>query len=323
MELRKPIKTRRDFPSSDGINTVAGWLYEPAEGPVRGVVQISHGMCEYIGRYDELAAWLCSKGYAVCGNDHLGHGATSDGEAGVNGYMGEKDGWIHMVKDLRRMTILAKSWKPGVPVILLGHSMGSFLARAYASQWGDEIDGLVICGTGGPNPAVDAGLALTELIARTKGPTYRSEKVKKIAFGGYLKKIKDPRTPNDWLTRDEAIVDAYCQDPKCTYLFTVSGFHDLMTVIKRVSGQNWADKLPRQLPVWVVSGEEDPVGDWGSGVKKVHSWLVKAGMQDLRLSLYPGMRHEVFNEVGREAVFEDLLNWLDHVTGHNEIGGEI
>lgn len=311
MEPKKLIKSRRDFPSSDQKNTVAGWFYEPCQTPVKAIVQLSHGMCEYIGRYDELADWLCRHGYAVCGNDHLGHGATSDGQNGVDGYMGPKNGWRYVLEDLHQMTALAKQWKPGVPVVLLGHSMGSFYARAYAARWGSELAGLVLCGTAGKNPAAAAGLAITHLLAKMRGPTYRSSLVNRLAFGAYLKRIEKPRTPYDWISRDQEVVARYAKDPKCTFVFTVSGFHDLMNVLQQVSGEDWAQKLPKQLPVFLLAGDADPVGDYGKGVKAVYHWLLRAKLQNLTLKLYPGARHELFNETCRKQVFRDVTDWLE------------
>lgn len=297
------------FDSADGHTKVAAYLYTDAARPPRAVVQLSHGMCEYIGRYDDFAAYLCAQGYAVCGNDHLGHGATADG--GTVGYFADHGGAALVLEDLHSMNRIAHEQFPGLPVVLFGHSMGSFFARWYAARWPDTIDGLVICGTGGPNPLGGIGLALTRFLARRKGPKYRSKLINELAFGNYLRKIPNAKTPYDWISRDEEIVQAYAADRKCTFVFTVSAFHDLMTALKQVSSQRWADALPKQLPVLVISGEMDPVGDYGKGVRTVHHWLQQAGVKDLSMTLYPGARHELINETCRGTVYEDLRRWLD------------
>lgn len=307
----KITKQQCDFASANGKDTVIGYFYEDTTVEPKAVIQLSHGMCEYIGRYDDFAEYLCHNGYAVCGNDHLGHGATSDGSSGVDGYFGEKDGHEHILRDLRTMNEKAHKRFPHLPVILLGHSMGSFYARAYAARWPGTIDGLIISGTGGPNPLGGVGLLLTDIIGAIKGKQYRSAFVNKMAFGTYLKKIEVPATGYDWITRDKDIVSAYAADPKCTFVFTVGGFHELMTILKKVSSPQWAEKLDKKTPVLMISGDMDPVGDYGDGVKKVHGWLQQAGIQDLTLHLYPGARHEVLNETNRAEVYADVLAWLE------------
>lgn len=306
-------KKRLDFLSADGKNTVAAYWYHDEQVKPKAVLQISHGMCEYIARYDDFAEYLCWQGYAVFGNDHLGHGATSDGENGIDGYFGEKDGREYVLADLRTMNNIAHEKYPDLPVILFGHSMGSFYARAYAARWGESISGLVICGTGGPNPLAAVGLTLTTLIGKLKGQTYRSKLVNQMAFGAYLKQVPNAKTPYDWISRDEEIVGVYAADAKCTFVFTVSAFHELMAVLKSVSSLDWAKSLPRNLPVLVVAGDADPVGDYGKGVQTVHAWLKEAGIQNLSLKLYPGMRHEILNEIGRKEVYADIKDWLDKI----------
>lgn len=301
------------FDSADGRTKVAGYLYTDEVQTPRAVVQISHGMCEYIGRYDDFAAFLCAQGYAVCGNDHLGHGTTADG--GTVGYFADRGGAELVLEDLHSMNRIAHENFPGLPVILFGHSMGSFFARWYASRWPDTIDGLVICGTGGPNPLGGVGLVLTSLLTRLRGAKHRSKLINELAFGSYLRRFPDAKTPYDWISRDEEIVRTYAADRKCTFIFTVSGFHDLMTALKAVSSQQWANALPKQLPVLVISGDMDPVGDYGKGVRIVHGWLKKAGLKDLSMILYPGARHELVNETCRAQVYDDLRCWLDQRYG--------
>lgn len=306
-------KTRLDFTSADGKNTIAAYWYQDEAVPVKGIVQISHGMCEYIGRYDAFAAYLCSNGYAVFGNDHLGHGATSDGENGIDGYFGEKNGREYVLADLHTMNQIAHEKYPHLPLVLLGHSMGSFYARAYAAHWADTISGLIICGTGGANPAAGVGLALTSIIGALRGKTYRSALVNHMAFGAYLKRIEKPNTPYDWICRNEQIVSRYAKDPKCTFVFTVSAFHELMAILKSVSGKSWAASLPKELPIYLIAGEADPVGDYGKGVRQVYDLLRQEEIKSLSISMYPDMRHEILNEIGKEQVYDDVKNWLDQI----------
>ena len=300
------------FKSSDGQTMVAAYFYEDDTTPPKAVVQISHGMCEYIGRYDGFAAYLCSRGFAVCGNDHLGHGATSTQE--TDGFFGPTGSRRFVLEDLHEMNRLAHEQYPGLPVVLLGHSMGSFFAREYAARWPGTINALLISGTGGPNPVGGVGLALTSLLGALRGHTYRSKFINNLAFGAYLKRIPEPNTPYDWITRDEEIVAKYAADPKCTFIFTVGGFHELMSILKEVSSPAWAAKLDKQMPVLLASGAMDPVGEYGEGVKKVYSWLQQAGLQHAELRLYPDARHELINEINRADLWKDLADWMQQQT---------
>lgn len=299
------------FESSNGKDTVAGYIYsDPAVTP-KCILQISHGMCEYIGRYDDFAGYMVRAGYLVCGNDHLGHGATSDGADAMDGYFHEKDGGTYVLRDLHRMNSLVCKQYPGLPVILLGHSMGSFFARRYAAQYPETICALVLSGTGGPNPLGKVGLVLTSLLAKVKGPRYRSNFINNLAFGQYLKRVENPNTPYDWISRDTDIVDAYSKDKKCTFVFTVSAFHELMAALDAVSSPKWAEKLDKKMPVALFSGDMDPVGDYGKGVETVYRMLLGAGVEDVSLKLYSGARHEVLNETNRGEVYEDIRAWCD------------
>ncbi len=220
------------FESSNPGNTVAGYYYTCPEQAPRAILQISHGMCEYIGRYDDFAGYMAQNGYVVCGNDHLGHGVTSSGANGTDGFFAEKDGCGHVLRDLNRMNGLAREAYPGLPLILLGHSMGSFFARAYAVRYPDTLDALVLSGTGGPNPMAGVGAVLTKWIGKLKGAKHRSQFLNNMAFGQYLKRVENPATPYDWISRDAQIVAKYAADEKCTFIFTASAFHDLMTILQ-------------------------------------------------------------------------------------------
>lgn len=309
--MQEVRKSDISFESSDGKNTVAGYFYTcPAAAP-RAVLQISHGMCEYIGRYDDFAGYMARHGYVVCGNDHLGHGATSSGPNGTDGFFAPKDGRKFVLRDLNTMNRKAREAYPGLPLILLGHSMGSFFARQYAVLYPDTLQALVLSGTGGPNPLASVGLWLTNRIAAQKGATYRSQFLNQMAFGQYLKRIKTPISPYDWISRDQDIVARYAADPKCTFVFTASAFHELMAILRTVNRPDWAQKVDQKLPVALFAGDMDPVGDYGKGVERVYRALQSAGVEDVSLKLYPGARHEILNETNRGEVYADVLAWCD------------
>ena len=302
------------YPSSNNRDTVSARIYT-CEGIVpKAILQISHGMCEYIDRYAEFAEYMARRGYVVCGNDHLGHGETSG--TGTDGYFGESGARWNVVQDLHKMNELAKQMYPELPVILLGHSMGSFLARMYAEQYAESICALILVGTGGPLAAAKVGIALTALLSALKGPRYRSNLINRMAFGQYCRRIAAPNTPYDWISRDEMIVRKYAADPKCTFVFTVSAFHELMRMTDHVNRKRWANAIDHTLPVLLIAGREDPVGNYGAGVRKVYEMLRKAGVRDVQMKLYEGARHEILNEINRPDVYQDVLRWCDTHVPH-------
>ncbi|MBR5001772.1 MAG: lysophospholipase [Firmicutes bacterium] len=309
------------FASCNGVDTIQYYVYTPeetssgADFQPRAILQISHGMCEFIERYEGFAKFLAEQGIVVFGNDHLGHGSSVKSPEGF-GFFAEENGWKHLVDDLRQMTVIMKQRYPGVPVFLLGHSMGSFLARIYISWYAKEIDGAIIMGTSGSNPALPASFPLVKSMIAFKGKRYRSELVRNIAFGTYNKKFKPQKTKNDWLSSDEGVVETYNKDPRCTFIFTLQGFLDLFSMLKFVTDKQWAQMVPANLPVFLVSGAVDPVGQYGKGVREVHDRLALAGVKDLRMKLYEGCRHEILNERNRETVYQDILRWIEtHIEG--------
>ena len=297
------------FPSADGKSTVTGYYYTPQSGTSRAVIQISHGMCEYIRRYEPMIQVLTEAGFAVCGNDHLGHGDTSVHED--YGFAGEKNGHEFLLKDLHQMNQLAHEKFPGLPCFMLGHSMGSFYCRWYAEIYPETLSGLVISGTGGPNPALGAGKALAAVIAKLRGPRYVSNLIVSMTTGGYCKGLESEGSPHAWLSRDPAVWEKYGADPMCTFSFSAAAYHDMLTVYSHVSSARWAEHLDKSMPILIYSGDQDPVGEKGKGVRAVYELLQKAGIKDLTMKLYPGGRHEMHNETNRAEVFEDLMGWLN------------
>lgn len=298
------------FDSRDNRTQLHAVRWTPESGNVAGVVQIVHGMAEYVKRYEEFAQYLTERGFVVTGEDHLGHGGSVP-EGGEKGYFCEQDPATVVVRDVHRLKKMTQELYPGVPYFILGHSMGSFITRNYMARYGTGIDGAVIMGTG-MQPA--GLLALSRLLAAAeaalRGEHHVSHMLDKAAFGSYNKWIPDAKTAFDWLSRDEKKVAAYIQDPDCGFVFTVNGFRTLFALISGAKKSEKAKKIPKALPVFVVSGEEDPVGDYGKGVEKAYRSLQAAGVQDLTLKLYPDDRHELMNELDREQVMQDVWEWL-------------
>ncbi len=304
------MKQQFSYASSDGIHKIHALRWLPDRPPYKGVVQIVHGMVEFIDRYDEFARFLCSKGYVVVGEDHLGHGYSVNDESEW-GYFGKSDGFNFIINDLRRLHKVQAKEFGDIPYYMLGHSMGSFLARIYITKYGQHLTGAIIMGTGNQPPALaGAGLALAKTIAAVKGDTYRCPFINNMAFGAYNKKFEPARTNYDWLTKDEAIVDAYVQEPRCTFMFTLGAYKELFKGLLYVGNKKNVDKIPKDLPLLVISGAMDPVGDFGKGVQGVYEMFDTAGIKDLALKLYEDGRHEILNETNRQEVYEDIYAWL-------------
>lgn len=295
--------------STDKVHNLHVVIWEPELPPI-GVVQISHGMIEYIKRYDHFARYLNDQGFLVIGNDHLGHGETAMTEEDF-GYFcpGNMSGTV--VDDLYKVTCYAKDNFPAIPYFLFGHSMGSFMARRYIIKYGEELDGAILSGTGNqPQSVLKAGTILASLIKNIKGDHHRSELLKKLFLGQFNRRIKNARTSNDWITKDEQIVDLYNQDKYCTFSFTVNGYRTLLDVLSYIQDPKHIANIPRKLPILLMSGEEDPVGNYGKAVKAVFESYRKAGVEDISIKLYKNDRHELINETDNEMVYDDVYHWL-------------
>lgn len=294
--------------SQDGKTELAAYCISP-EQP-RAMVQISHGMCEYFLRYAPFGEYLASLGFLVFGHDHLGHGNTAKDPADF-GFTAKGGGADILVEDVHALSLHMKEKHPTLPLILFGHSMGSFIAREVIARHGSDYTAAVICGTGGPETPAGMGKILASFLMLLFGERHRSPLLKRISFMGYNKKFGKGCDPNAWLTRDEATVERYKTDDRCNFVFTLRGYHDLFTLVDTVSKKDWADRLPKGLPLLLVSGEEDPVGGRGRGVRTVGERLKNAGIDDLTVTLYKDMRHEILNELDHEIVWKEIAQWME------------
>ena len=301
------IRKEYTVPSKSDVADIYARCWMPADG-VKAIFQISHGMAEHGERYEDFASYLCEKGFAVVVEDHMGHGKSISTDDDL-GYFGENNGWDALVEDERAVTELVKADFPDVPIIFFGHSMGSFVAREYILRYGtdERIKGAIFCGTSGKNPAAAIAIHLADAIAKTKGGRHRSEFINKMAFSPYNMKT-EKRTAFDWLSTDKSQIDKYVDDKYCGFVFTAAGYKDLFTILTKISGKDWYAKLPK-LPILLSAGDMDPVGNYGKGVKQVYNDLIQAGQKDVTIKLYPGMRHEVLNEVENKRVYEDIAAW--------------
>ena len=280
----------------------------PVDAP-KAVVQLVHGMAEHMGRYDRLAQALNQAGFAVVGHDHLGHGPIAKKEE--LGYFGPKDGWDSLIRDMHGVTEYAKGRFPSLPFALLGHSMGSFAAREYLIRYGGELSACVLSGTGWHPAALASSARCMAALCGALSWTKPAHFVNKMGFGSYNKAFQPARTPFDWLSRDEKEVDKYVADPLCGFVFTARGFYDMFGGLKALSDLSRLQSMPKDLPVYFLSGAMDPVGTQGKGVETVARQFRDAGMKNVTVKLYEGGRHEMFNEINRDEVTADLIGWLN------------
>lgn len=302
---------KTSFLSADGKTPVAAYFWWNEAVKPRAIIQLSHGMCEYITRYEAWAHRFAEKGFVFCGNDHLGHGNTAQSKEEL-GFMATRGGAELLVEDVHKMTLLAKEKFPDPPLVLYGHSMGSFVARAYLTRYGNELAGALISGTAGPGQPTGMGRKLAHVTGKVRGDHHRSKFLTAMAFGSYNKKFGKEKSLFSWLTRDEGVRASYAQDPLCTFVFTAAGYDTLFSLLGEVSDKRWASEVPKALPILLFAGDMDPVGAYGKGVRKVYDRLLAAGC-NAQLQLYEGGRHEMHNEINKDEVFGDLITYLEEI----------
>ncbi|MGN0707900.1 MAG: alpha/beta fold hydrolase [Faecalibacterium sp.] len=281
------------------------------DSEIRAVLQLSHGMVEFIDRYKPLAEYLAAQGILVTGHDHLGHGASIHTKEDY-GYFAEPDGNRAVLEDLHSVTVLTKKLYPGLPYFLLGHSMGSFYARQYIAEYGYELTGAIIMGTGfQPKALVRFAKEVCRVMALFRGWHYRSSLISRLSFLGYNRGLEG-RTSSDWLNRDQAEVDKYLADERCTFTFTLNAYYSMFTGILRLYDTDFIAQTPQRLPLLFLAGDADPVGEQGAAVKRAVKSLQDVGVENIQLKLYHGARHELLMETNRQEVFSDIAGWIAH-----------
>ena len=298
------------YPSSDGQNNIHACIWQP-EGKIKGIVQIIHGMAEYAERYSPFAEFLTQNGYLVCAEDHLGHGKSVKSEEDLGYFCDSKD-IETVISDIRELQLLIQEKTGNIPYFILGHSMGSFFCRTYISMFGTDVSGAIIMGSGFKGkPLLNTALFMVSLNALFKGWRNRSKFINNLAFGGYNKKIKPVKCENDWLSVNPENVEKYQADPLCGVKFTNNGYKILFSVIKKACSSKTVKSTPKTLPVLLVAGEDDPVGDYGKGVLKTHEKFKAAGLKDLSVKLYANSRHEILNDYCKDEVYKDILGFIN------------
>lgn len=305
--------TNFTFLSNDGKTAVHAVKWMQEDGKAKAILQISHGMVEFIERYTVFAEFLTSKGYMVVGHDHIGHGASVASKEDW-GYFCEGNPSDVLIEDMHKLRTLIQEEYSELPYFMLGHSMGSFMLRKYLAFHPEKLRGAIIMGTGFiPKTLTSVAMGLTACVTKLRGSRHRSKLIQSLAFGADYKAFdmtgKHPE--NSWLTKDVDIVNTYYNEPRCTYMFTVNGYKGLFEAIHFCCNPENTARIPKKLPLFIVSGEQDPVGGLGKGVKEVYDMHKECGALDVTYKLYENDRHEILNETDRQLVFEDILAWMN------------
>ena len=307
------VTTNFTFLSNDGKTAVHAVKFMPDSGEYKAILQISHGMVEFIERYTTFAEFLTENGYMVVGHDHIGHGQSVESKEDW-GYFCEENPSDVVVADMHKLRMLTQEENPNVPYFMLGHSMGSFLLRKYLAFHNENLRGAIIMGTGFiPVNISSLALKLTGVIGKLRGSKHRSKFIQSLAFGADYKgfDMTGEKPEDSWLTKDVAIVNQYYNEPRCTYMFTVNGYKGLFEAVNFSCNPENAALLAKKLPLFLVSGAQDPVGGLGKGVMQVYDMYKDAGIQDLTYKLYDNDRHEILNETDKQVVFDDILAWMN------------
>lgn len=287
------------------------YKYEPIEKEnINGIVQISHGMSEEAGRYKRFANYLTDNGYIVYINDHRGHGKSAENINRV-GILAQKDGIHCIVKDLSKLTKIIKTENNGLPIFLFSHSMGSFAAQKYIIDYSEDIDGVILSGTNGLHGIeVDLGFLVAKVMSKIQGREKKAYLIDKLAFGGFNKKFKPNKSEFDWLSRDFKEVEKYIENEYCGVVFSNGYFYDLFKLFKEIRNINNLKKINSKLPIYIFAGDKDPVGKFGKGITKLYENYKKVGIENVEFKLYSGGRHEMLNEINKDEVINDTINWI-------------
>lgn len=301
------------FDSRDGENRIYAVRFLPDTEEVKGIVQLVHGVAEHMGRYEEFAQFLTDKGFVVTGEDHLGHGKTVKAD-GMKGYFCELDPATVAVRDIHRLKKMTQEMYPGVPYFIFGHSMGSFMVRNYICRYGKGIDGAIISGTANyDRNVINVGKAIVAIQKKRKGSKYISKTLNSWIFERQNKPFEPARTPFDWFTKDTERIEAYMADPLCGFRFTLNGIETLIDLILGMSDKEALAKIPKNLPILVLSGDKDPLGRNGKAAQEVYDRLKEQELSQVEMKLYENDRHELLNETDRTEVMQDISAWLERM----------
>lgn len=303
------MKDENTFISNDGRTTVHYIKWYPNNN-IKGVIQLTHGMTEYMGNYENFADFLCNNGFLVIGHDQIGHGHSVQGPEEL-GHFSKKDSVDILIKDMHNVMEKVKIEYPKIPYFLFGHSFGSFLSRIFAGIYGSELNGLILSGTGNADiKNVKSALKLVRAVRITKKANYRSKLVLKNIFGQFSDKIENPKNMHEWLCRDEESVEEYLNNPLNNYIYTLNGFSTLFYAVLKMQDEEIYECTPKRLPILLMSGSEDPVGEYTKKVLEVYEQYKKHEIEDITIKIYQEARHNILQETNKNEVMKDCLNWI-------------
>lgn len=297
---------------SCGAGMIHGCRWEP-EGQPRAILQIVHGITDHAERYDDFAAYMAELGYLVVAEDHMGHGRSA-GKKTVRGYF--NGGWFCAVGDAYQLLVQTKGEFSDLPYVLFGHSMGSFMVQTMLQKYPDcGIDACILCGTGWqPTIGVSAAIKLCEVICRLSGDKKPSPRLQTVLFGAFNRRVEHPRTVYDWINRNNREVDAYLADPLCRDPVTAGLMRDMLTGISYIQTRENLERMDKDLPVLIISGGDDPVGNFGEGARKTAECFREVGMLSVTTRIYPLCRHEILHEINKKDIYQDIADWLRPTT---------
>ena len=305
------MKTSEQHISATKGKELFSRTYLPDEKSPKAVVMIIHGMLEHSGRYERFAKKLTENEFAVVAYDHRAHGKTDPDKPGILDY---DDGFQYMVSDIQFVRNEVHKKFQGLPVIIFAHSLGSFLTQRYMQLYDKAPAGIIYSGSNGKPPStIYGGWVLSRFLAKIKGPKFKSRMIHKLSFEPFNAKFKPNRTDQDWLSRDTEEIDRYIRDPFCGIIPSVAFYKQIFSGLMTVSAHKpFAGKNP-QTPIMIISGDQDPVSDMGRGIQGLKKQLEKSGASNLTVNLYPGGRHELLNEINREEVMDDVVEWIEGI----------
>lgn len=303
--------SKSEFKSSNGKNIIKVKNYNLNKKSIKAVVVVLHGMTECKEIYSEFAEYLALNGYGVVTYDHIGHGDSVNIED-ERGFFSNENGYKYLTKDLQH--IIKEIKKLNLPIILFGHSMGSLIARNYVAEAKKkEIDGLILCGTIGQQWAIDGAIQLAEYMIEQKGPRYRSRKLQDVVVKAFKWKFEDMKDKMEWATRDKEYIKKSKEDKRMNFIFTATGFKDVFELVKITGEKDSIEKIPKDLPILMVSGGEDILGEYSEGVKRLEQAYKKAGIKDVAVKIYAESRHGLLQDLDRKEVFKDISEWVEIV----------
>lgn len=303
------VKNDFYYPSTDGKTNIHAVLWLPEEEPV-AVLHIAHGITEHMLRYEALAEYLTGKGYAVVGNENIGHG-LSVSEGAEKMYFGPNGSWNYLVKDMYTCKEKVQERLFGIPYCMLGFSLGSFLVRTYLIDYPEDVDAAILIGTG---KTAEAQIAIAKWVVNREaakfGEAHTSPMIKKLTFETYNKKFAPNRTDFDWLCANEKAIDEYIADELCGSYYSAGAFREMLNGMSYTGKGSNAEKMDVDTPILILTGENDPVAENGKGIKRTCQLFKKAGVRKVQTKFYPGMRHDILHEEDCKQVFQDIYNWL-------------